>query len=301
MNNLSVFRTVLLLCVAFTTTTVCAEDAKRILIVDGPTYHKPGTHEVSAGCRVIQYCLENAKGIGKIEAEVVVGWPADKSKLENVATVVFSGDRFPLAELENTEKNMQEMADMVHQGCGIFCFHYATGLQGGQMRDDGYHPLLDWIGGYFSTRGAPHVSVAKVYKAAEIVPDPGGHPVLRGVTPFTLHEEPYINNYFGPNGMADNVTSLATSMLPPKNPKKECVAWAIARPDGGRGVGIVMPHFFKNWEVSELRTMLLNGVVWSAHIEVPKTGVVLELPDLESFHPVSVIPLPAHAKENSKP
>ncbi len=285
-------RAVLLVLFAVTTATLSAEEPKRVLLVVGPSHHAPGTHEVEAGCEVIKYCLEHAEGIGPIEAEVVEGWPTDKSKLENLSTIVFSGDRFPLAELEGTEKNMKELAALVEDGCGIFCFHYGAGLQGGQMREDGYHPLLDWIGGYFATRGAPHKSIAKVFDSVEVIPNTDNfaeiHPVLHGVKPFTIRDEPYYNNYFGPNGMADNVTSLATAMLPPKNPKKECVAWAISRPDGGRGVAIVMPHFFKNWQVDELRTMLINGVVWTAHIDVPEKGVTIELPDLEIFHPEAV-------------
>jgi len=62
----------------------------------------------------------------------------------------------------------------------------------------------------------------------------------------TIDDEPYYNNYFGVHGMAPNVTALATSMLPPEAPKEEVVAWAIQRADGGRGMGIVMPHFYKN-------------------------------------------------------
>ena len=290
MNCPFVLRASLLVSLTFVATTLFAEQPKRVLLVVGPSHHAPGTHEVEAGCELIKYCLEHAEGIGSIEAEVAVGWPADKSKLENLSTIVFSGDRFPLAELEDTEKNMKELATIVDEGCGVFCFHYGVGLQGGQMRDDGYHPLLDWVGGYFATRGAPHKSVAKVFDSVEVIPNTVKHPVLRGVKPFTIRDEPYYNNYFGPDGMAENVTSLATAMLPPKNPKKECVAWAISRPNGGRGVGIVLPHFFKNWQVNELRTMLLNGVVWSAHIEVPENGVAVELPNLETFHPAATLP-----------
>ena len=54
-----------------------------------------------------------------------------------------------------------------------------------------------------------------------------------------------------------------TSMLPPENPKQEIVAWAVERTDGGRGMGIVMPHFYKNWQVDPLRTIILNGIAWS--------------------------------------
>jgi hypothetical protein len=34
-----------------------------------------------------------------------------------------------------------------------------------------------------------------------------------------------------------------------------------------------MPHFYKNWALDDLRTFILNGVVWAARVDVPKDGV----------------------------
>jgi type 1 glutamine amidotransferase len=255
---------------------------RRVLIVVGPSSHPPETHEVMAGARVIQFALRQAEGIADYDVEIHEGWPSDSEKLENLATIVFSGDRFPLAEMENTEKNMAELAELMNAGCGIVCFHYATGLTAGQVPDDGAHPLLDWLGGYFATRCKHHQSIARIFEEATIEPA-AEHPVMQGVEAFTIHDEPYINNYFGPDGMASNVTALATSMLPPEMPKREIVAWAVERDDGGRGMGVVMPHFYRNWNVEPLRKMILNGVVWTSHSEVPESGVSVELPSLEDF------------------
>jgi hypothetical protein len=105
-----------------------------------------------------------------------------------------------------------------------------------------------------------------------------------------MHDEPYINNYFGTGGnkLAPNVTAIATSMLPPEAPKRETVAWCVERTDGGRGFGIVMPHFYRNWTNEDLRRCILNGIVWTAKLEVPVGGVKTSLPDLTGFQPVSV-------------
>lgn len=116
--------------------------------------------------------------------------------------------------------------------------------------------------------------------------------MLRGWKAFTFDDEPYWNNYFGKRGMAENVTSLAYAMLPADAPKKETLAWAVERPDGGRGVGIVLPHYFRSWEVDDLRTLVLNAVCWTAKIEVPPEGVQTTLPDLATFEPTSVDPKP---------
>jgi hypothetical protein len=78
---------------------------------------------------------------------------------------------------------------------------------------------------------------------------------------------------------------FATSMLPPESPRRQVVAWGLERPDGGRGFGIVMPHYYRNWELADLRTLILNGIVWTAGVEIPPSGVKVALPALATFGP----------------
>ena len=147
------------------------------------------------------------------------------------------------------------------------------------------------MGGYFATRCNHHKSVAKIFQKATVEPSAGNHPVLRGWKPFTFHDEPYFQNWFGKDGPTKNVTAIATAMLPPEKPEKETIAWAIDRDDGGRGVGIVMPHFYRNWKLDDLRTMIMNAIVWTAKKEIPANGVRVKLPELTEFKPASVEPV----------
>ncbi|HAA71826.1 MAG TPA: hypothetical protein DCE55_22000, partial [Planctomycetaceae bacterium] len=55
------------------------------------------------------------------------------------------------------------------------------------------------------------------------------------------------------------------------------------RADRGRGFAIVMPHFYKNWAQNDLRTLVLNGIVWSASAKLPAEGARSQPPDLASF------------------
>ncbi len=270
----------------------------QVLIVVGPSSHPPGSHEVAAGGRLLAHALEHAENLRGVRAEVVTEWPQDRKRLAEVAAVVFIGDTFPPMRMPQSERIMQELAAMTARGCGIVCLHYATGLRAEDVAADGEHPLLHWMGGYFATRCNHHKSIAKIFPAATITPAASDHPVSRGWTEFTLHDEPYINNYFGPDGnkLAPGVTAFATSQLPPEDPKTEIVAWGVERPDGGRGFGIVMPHFYKNWALDDLRTFILNGVVWTAKVDVPKDGVRTARPDLAAFAPASIEPKPREPK-----
>lgn len=268
----------------------------RVLVVVGPSNHPPGTHEVAAGGRLVAHCLGHAAGGPGIRAEVVSGWPAGPDATRDAAAVVFIGDRFPPEELPGRDRVMKALAGMMDRGCGIVCLHFATGLNGKQVAADGDHPLLRWLGGYYASGCPHHRSVARVFPEAKVEPAAGDHPVLRGWRAFTVHDEPYIRNYFGPHGPGKAVTPLATAMLPPEAPRREVVAWAVARPDGGRGVGVVMPHFYRNWGNDDLRTLILNGIVWAAGGDVPTGGVRVKLPALSAFEPEAVDPVPRPKK-----
>lgn len=273
----------------------------RILIVVGPTDHPPGTHEVAAGGRLMKHGLENS-GLPNLTAEVVHAWPKDQAIRDAADSVVFIGDSFPLVMLPDSDTTLQQLGAMMDRSCGIVCVHYATGLRARDVQEDGDHPLLHWLGGYFANKCPHHQSIARVFPTATISPADPTHPVWNGCGEFTLHDEPYINNYFGPADQqaASQFTPLAVSMLPPNDPKRETVAWGVERQDSGRGFGIVMPHFYRNWKDENLRRFLLNGIIWSARHEVPERGIQSRLPDLTAFDPASVEPRPRRNKPKPK-
>ncbi|WP_235951197.1 hypothetical protein [Crateriforma spongiae] len=267
------------------------ENEKQILVVVGPSTHPPGTHEVAAGGRLVAHCMMHPLNAPPIRATVVDHWP-DAQTQSKADSVVFIGDMFPPTKFANTESILDELSGMMDRGCGIVCLHYATGLEAKDVGPDGQHPLLQWMGGYFATRCDHRRSVARIFDAATIEKASADHPVGAGWEPFTLHDEPYINNYFGPeaNRMLPGAIPLATSMLPPEAPERQVVAWGIDRTDGGRGFGIVMPHYYRNWANDPLRTLICNGIAWSTGADVPKDGFKTETPDLRQFDPDSIEP-----------
>ena len=277
-----------------------ATTATHILIIVGPSTHPPGTHEVGAGGRLMQHALEHCGNVAGLKAEVRQDWPQDATVRNRAGTVVFIGDIFPPQRLPDSPLVLAQLGEMMQRGCGLACVHYATGLRAVDVAPDGSHPLLRWLGGYFATRCPHHQSVAKVFPSVTISPA-AQHPVARGWREFSLPEEPYYNNYFGPgdNRLAPNVTAVATSMLPPEAPKREIVAWTVERADSGRGFGIVMPHFYKNWANDDLRRLILNGIVWTAKRDVPANGVDTAGPDLAAFQPESIEPKPRPAAKQA--
>jgi type 1 glutamine amidotransferase len=266
-----------------------AQAGTRVVIVVGPSTHPPGSHEVAAGGRLMQWALENMSNVPGVKADIVYEWPKERSVFNTASTIVFIGDTFPPQRMPDRAANLKDVAEAMNRGVGIVCVHYATGLRAEDVEPDGAHPLLGWMGGYFATKTPHHQSVAKVFKSVRVSPAAPGHPVSRGWREFTLDDEPYYNNYFGPNGNkpSPNVTAFATAMLPPEAPQRQVVSWGTERTDGGKGFAIVMPHFYKNWANEDLRRFILNGIVWTGKVDVPEGGVQTPAPDLARFGPAS--------------
>ena len=278
-------------CQAFAADGGAAQPArKKIVFISGPCPHSPGSHEAEAGARVMKYCLEHAPGLPRIETAAFSAWPADDHVLRGAAAVVFTGDLFPPERFPERDRAMAALRELMAEGCGIVCLHYALGLDAKTVADDGTHPLLDWLGGYYAANCKHHKSSGGFCEKIEYRPAAGNHPMLRGWRAFSFQGESYWDMYFGKQGPLPAVVPIATSMLPPEEPKPQITAWAFERKDGGRGVGLSPPHYFREWRSDDLRTLVLNGIVWAAKIEVPAAGVQCKLPDLSTFEPKSVEP-----------
>jgi hypothetical protein len=63
-----------------------------------------------------------------------------------------------------------------------------------------------------------------------------------------------------------------------ENVPASVVGWAVDREGGGRGYVMTGADMHKNLEIDSYRRVLLNGIVWAAHVEVPAGGVECKLP-----------------------
>jgi hypothetical protein len=71
--------------------------------------------------------------------------------------------------------------------------------------------------------------------------------------------------------------SRSTADAKKYNGRDEVIAWAYTRPDGGRGFSFTGADLHKSWEYPSQRTLVLNGILWSAGLEVPANGVQVAL------------------------
>jgi len=262
----------------FAVAPVCsAEQPKKIVLISGKDSHGSSAHNWGDGVRLLARAL-NESGLN-VQAEHHILWPRDTSTLDDAATIVILADgggrHLILSRLAAVGKLMDK-------GTGIVLVHYAVEVP----KDRGGKEFLRWAGGYFET----HWSVNPHWIATfETFPD---HPVANGLKPFTLNDEWYYHMRFQA-GMAGVVPIL--SALPPQETLKrgdgphsnnphvraavlerkepQHVAWAYQRPHGGRGFGTTGAHYHKSWDNDNFRKTVLNGIIWTAGMEVPEGGV----------------------------
>ena len=172
------------------------------------------------------------------------------------------------------------MQKLMDKGVGLVCLHYAVEVPKGKPGDK----FLDWIGGYYETGFStnPHWT-------AEIKTLPE-HPITRGVKPFAINDEWYFNIRFRPEmkgvtpilvakpddetrkGVTRRRAGRTRTSLEAKG-RDEVLAWAVERPDGGRGFGFTGAHSHKNWGDPNFRKLVLNAILWTAKLDVPSGGV----------------------------
>jgi len=252
------------------------EDAKIVLIAGRPS-HAKGEHEFNAGTKLLVKCLKEVPGVNPVF--VAGGWPSDESVFEGARSVVFfmdGGGGHPIIQGDH----LARIKALMDKGVGLVCMHYAVEIP----KDKGGPQFIDWLGGYYESGYStnPHWT-------AEIKGLPE-HPITRGVKPFAVVDEWYYNMRFRPE--MKGVTPILVAKpsdetrqgksASPRGPyphiaeakgRDEILAWAVERPDGGRGFGFTGGHFHKNFGNPDFRTLVLNAIAWSAKLEIPTTGI----------------------------
>ncbi len=251
---------------------------KKIVLIAGPKSHGPvgnGIHDYPWSVKLLKVMLDNSNVADRVRVECHLdGWPADPATLDDADAILVvsdgrDGDLFREAPQFESAEHVQAIEKQVARGCGFLTFHFSTFAPDAQADRS-----FDWAGGYFDweTDGRRQWFSNIATKTAEVRPASPKHPVSRGLTPFTLHEEFYYDVRFRPDdpGLAPIWT---VPDLPGREPDGRVVAWAKTRPDGGRGFGTTCGHFYENWTQENFRRLILNALVWTAHAEVPEGGV----------------------------
>lgn len=247
--------------------------AAKIVLVAGRASHGPGDHEYFAGLALLMKMLQQTPGAAPVM--VRDGWPKNEKVFQDARSIVFfcdGGGGHPLL----APGRMGLLQKEIDKGAGFVALHYGVNFPK-QASDR----ILPWLGGHI--QGGYSASLAKKWTADfKSLPD---HPATRGLKPFTLLDEWYYCVRFVPD--MKGVVPLLKA-VPPENTRdseeakkypgrEEITAWAYEREGGGRSFGFTGGHLHKNWGDASVRRLVVNGILWTAKIEVPPGGAPVEL------------------------
>lgn len=247
---------------------------KIVFVADTAPHGERGNHEFLAGAiylaRTINAHFADAYAVVYTKDK----WPKDLRHADAIIVLLNHGG----SAVNDAVK------DAIQHGAGFMAIHYGVEVNKGEQ---GKH-FLKWLGGYFEPFWSVNPWWTPEFKQ---LPE---HPVTRGVKPFKINDEWYYHMRFV-EGMKGVTPILAA--LPPLttiqgggkqtsshggNPavyqevaagKKQVMAWAYERPDGGRGFGFTGLHKHANLADDNFRTLLLNAVAWVSKLKVPARGV----------------------------
>jgi type 1 glutamine amidotransferase len=261
------------------------ESTKKIVLIAGQPSHGFGGHEHNAGCLLLAKLInENVPGVYATVYQN--GWPKDPTALDNADSVVIFCDG---GGRHVAMPYLKEMDSLAKKGVGIACLHYGVEIPKGEPGNS----MLAWTGGYFETDWSvnPHFE-------AEFKEFPK-HPVANGLKPFAIDDEWYYHMRFQPD--MKNVTPILTTIPPdstrerPDGPHSnnptvrsrkgmaEHVAWTYERANGGRGFGFTGGHWHWNWASDNFRKVVVNGILWTARMEVPESGFDTPRPTMDEL------------------
>ena len=254
---------------------------KKVVFVAGAKSHGYFSHEHIAGSKLLAKKLDEAN-VG-LKSVVVTdnGYPKNPNVFKDAAAVVVycdGGGRHLL------NAHLKEFDEIMKRGVGLVCLHYGVEVPKGAPGDY----FLKWIGGYFETNWSVNPHWDAEFK---ILPN---HPISNGVKPFTIRDEWYYHMRFRTNmdgvipilsalpseetlkrkdGAHSNNPYVREAVI--KRKEKQHVAWAYQRGKDykeSRGFGFTGGHNHVNWGSDNFRKLVLNGIIWTAKIQVPSLG-----------------------------
>ena len=235
----------------------------KIVLVAGETakVDKVGHHDYIAGCKCLASLLRQTPGVQSVQ--VLDGWPIDAKVFDGANAVVFYTDGGGKQAFLSSPQRIDKVQSLVDARVGLVMIHQAV-----DFPDEFAARTKSWLGGIYMTgkSGRGHWDSKHV--------DFPSHPTTRGVTPWEINDG-WLNKIQFVDDMR-GVTPLVWSGKEYAGSRAglndDIVAWAYERPGGGRSFAFTGLDAHEAWWLTGLRQFIINGVLWSAGIDIPAGG-----------------------------
>ncbi len=236
----------------------------KIVLVAGSNFFKPGEHEYVAGCAVLRDLLRQTPEVFPVLA---LDWPKKPETLAGAKAVVClfdGGDKHALLAADR----MGQLRKLTDEGVGLVGLHQFVDVPkevGDRMRDlmgaaweKGHSQRAHWV-----TRFGTFAD----------------HPANRGVTPFQIDDGWLFKLRFVPEmkGVTPLLRTVSPKAASQELTDESIVAWLYERPNGGRSFNFTGTHLHASLAEEGYRRFLINGILWAAGVEIPKSGAPVSL------------------------
>ena len=193
-------------------------------------------------------------------------WPADEKVFEGAAAVVFYTDGGGKQAYLGSPEHVATVQKMADGKTGLVNLHQAVEFTPAFAAQS-----MNWTGAAYnalSSRGHWD-SVHDVFPK---------HAITSGVTPWKINDG-WLNHFQFPaemKGITPLVWSGKEKLGSPEGGDKDIVAWTYDRPSGGRSFSFSGLDAHGAWEQAGMRQLVINGVLWSAGVEIPAGGAKCE-------------------------
>jgi hypothetical protein len=232
----------------------------KILFIGKSPDHPYGSHMYMHTCAVLARCLERTPGVRTVVSN---GWPKDATTLSGVRAIVIYSN--PAAELLLEGPPREPVARMIKSGVGLVTIHWASSITKNDLERLG----PTWLG-YLGGTWVSNVGLSGGKSLLkQLVPE---HPICRGWSEYEIEDEYYLDPIIGKK-------AIPLLRVREHKGKDVIVGWCFERPGGGRSFGTTLGHPYKNFQMEPFRRMLVNAILWSVRMEVPKEGAPVDVSD----------------------
>lgn len=241
-------------------TALVAGDRKaKILLIGKDLDHARNTHTYLSDCELLATCLRQTDGV---ETVVSNGWPKDPAAVKDVTAIVLHNRLGGTMLFRGPHR--RQVDEMLKRGVGLAAIHWGTGAE---TPEGG--PWLQAMGAWFNAEGdgfSRYLVQTSLLRQTD-----AKHPVCRGWHDFNLREEYYFQLCFLPQAQPVMATVIEGKSWP--------IGWVYERRNsaGGRSFGFVGGHFHDNFGIREFRQAVVNGILWTAHLDVPENGAPIAI------------------------
>ncbi len=237
---------------------LAAAEPTKILLIGKQPDHPYGSHMYLHTAGMLAKCLALTPDV---TTEVSDGWPRDAKSLDGVkAIVVYTS---PGAELLLDGPQRDEVDKLVKAGVGIVTIHWASAIKKDNVERLG-PTWLSYMGGMWVS------NVGLAWGKSPLKQLQPEHPICRGWKEYEIDDEFYLNPTI------EDAKPLL-SVVDPDSKKEVIVGWAHERDGGGRSFATTLGHPYANFQREPFRRMIVNAILWSAHVDVPKEGAKVEI------------------------